>query len=294
MADWKEVRKEARSRDDRRQSSELHRNIRSRSSTPGSDSHLKHSAHMERERREPSSSHLKRKRRRSSSSRSRSPSGDRKDKSRKSVKSKKGKRDCNSSECTRHVTGATKSEHKHRKRKRKYSSPSSDSSSDSNSSDIHSSGSSVERRRKKKHMKREKHSHRLKKSARKKHKLKSKRKKRSKTDSGRVVSPAEAGIEGPHVLSAKPKQQELSTSMCTCCFWMQWGRKHVGLCTTPWIQESCHCQWRDSKAILARMVLTEPRDLMLLPFTRSHMQALMPERSFPVCSCSAALWSHHT
>jgi len=55
MADWKEVRKEARSRDDRRQSSELHRNIRSRSSTPGSDSQPKHSAHMERERREPSS-----------------------------------------------------------------------------------------------------------------------------------------------------------------------------------------------------------------------------------------------
>ena len=257
MADWKEVRKEARSRDDRRQCSELHRNIRSRSSTPGSDSQLKHSAHMERERREPSSSHLKRKRRRSSSSRSRSISGYRKDKSRKSqprVKSKKGKRDCNSSECTRHVTGATKLEHKHRKRKRKYSSPSSDSSSDSDSSDIYSSGSSVERRRKKKHMKREKHSHRLKKSARKKHKLKSKRKKRSKTDSGRVISPAAAGIEGPHVLPAKPKQQELSTCMCTYCFRMQWGRKPVELCTTPWIQESCHCQWRDSKASLARMV----------------------------------------
>lgn len=232
MDDRKVGKKEhERERSGDRRSSYVHRSHErhtSRSFSPGSDSHLKHSAHMKKEKkRDFPSSHLKRMCKRS---RSRSSSGDfrdkhksRKERCRPRSKNRpkdlrKRKRDDSSSEssdseCTRkHRPKKLKQnygelKHRHKKRKQVYNSSSSDSTSDSDTSNSDSSLDSYSAECSPiRHKKKSKTSHKLYKKKKKKHKMKSRRKKSSKTDSGKVRSSADAGFEGPHEQHHSPKQ----------------------------------------------------------------------------------------
>lgn len=197
------------------------------SSSPGSGSYRKHSAHMtEEKKRDSSSSHLKRVRKRS---KSRSSSGDfrAKHKSRKeryrprsknrSKDVKKRKRDDSSSErsdseCTRkHRLTKLKQKygeikHRHKKQEQVYDSSSSGSTSDSDSSLDSYSAESSPVQHKKKSKRSAKTSHKLYKKKKKKHKMKSRRKKSGKTESGKVRSSVKTGFEGPHEQHHSPKQ----------------------------------------------------------------------------------------